>query len=88
MNDKEKNKEQLMDELTQARKEIGEIANRLNNVLTGVLGNIDLAKMYLENREPRRKALENLSHADALFPELIELIQSLFELSGRGPQNS
>ncbi len=70
------------------KQDIGEIAHRLNDVLTGVLGNIDLARIYLENKEPRHKVLEDLSDADALFPEVIELIQSLFDLSDEGAQNT
>ena len=88
MNDKEKNKEQLIEELAQAREDIGEIADRLANVLTGVLGNISLARLYTENGKPRREVLEKLSDADALFPALVELTQALNSFSDEGAQNS
>ena len=88
MNDEEKSKEQLINELAQAREEIGNIADRLANVLTGVLGNVDLARLYLERKEQRYKALENLLAVDALFPEVTELIQSLNSFSDEGTQDS
>jgi hypothetical protein len=45
----DKTREQLIDELAQARKAIGDVADHINNALTAVLGNISLAGIYLDN---------------------------------------
>ncbi len=83
---KEINGEQLIDEHAQSHKDLGEIADRLSNAFVGVLGNIDFARIYLDNGEPRRRAIESLSDAEAFFPEIMDLIQSLSNLSDEVPQ--
>ncbi|MFC1714034.1 hypothetical protein ACFL6S_10205 [Candidatus Poribacteria bacterium] len=83
---KEINGEQFIDEHVQSHKDIGEIADRLSNAFVAVLGNIDFARIYLGNGEPKRRALKSLSDAEAFFPEIMELIQSLSNLSDEVPQ--
>ena len=81
MSPKDKTTEQPMEELAQVRREIGDIANRLNNALLGVLGNIDLARMYVEDERSMRVVLEKLAYADRIFPEMVDLTQRLLDLS-------
>jgi len=57
----EKTKEQLVAELMQLRQEIGEITDRLNNILTTIWGNISLAKIYGEKGKDIEKILEKLA---------------------------
>ena len=83
---KEINGEQLIYEHAQSHKSIAEIADRLSNAFVGVLGNIDFARIYLDNGVPKRRVLESLSDAEAFFPEIMELIQSLSNLSDEVPQ--
>ena len=77
----DKGKEQLIDELSQVRQEIGEIADRLNNILTGAFGNIALARIYAEKGETRSKILERLADAENTITEVSGLTRRLLTLS-------
>ena len=79
----DKGKEQLMDELAQLRQEIGEIADRLNNTLTGVLGNIGLAEIYVGKEKPKNIILEKLANAERAFPDIKNLTERLLTLSNQ-----
>ena len=81
MKDEDKTKEQLIDELSQVRQEVGEISDRLNNILTGTFGNIALARMYAEKGETTSKILESLAEAKNTFTEIRALTQRLLTLS-------
>jgi hypothetical protein len=58
----------MTDELAQMREAVSDIAERLNDAMTAVLGNIAIAKMYLDSGRPNETVLESLSDAEALFP--------------------
>ena len=77
----DKTKEQLMDELSQVRQEIGEIGDRLNNILTGTFGNIALARVDAEKREARSKTIERLANAEQTLTEIKGLTRRLLTLS-------
>jgi hypothetical protein len=73
--------DQHTDELAQVRKAIGDVADQLNNALTAALGNIAIAKMYLDGGRPKEPVLRSLLNAEALFPKIADLTQSLLDLS-------
>ena len=79
----DKTREQLTDELAQLRQEIGEIADRLNNILTVVLGNIALAEIYEKNGKAEEKILGKLANAEKTFPEIKDLTRRLLTLSNQ-----
>jgi len=81
MKDGDKTKEQLIDELSQVRQEIGEISDRLNNILTATFGNIALARIDAEKGEARSKILEKLANAEQTFTEIKGLTRRLLTLS-------
>ena len=70
--------------LAQIRKTVGDVAARLNDALTAVLGNITIAKMYLNDATSIVAARKSLSDAEALFPELADLTHHLLDLSDPG----
>lgn len=72
--------EQYLDELVQLRREIGGVADRLNNALTSVFGNISLAKIYIDEGESGSKVLERLSNAEAPFLEIKQLTYHLLNI--------
>ncbi len=74
----------MADELTEVRKAVGDVAGRLNDGLTAVLGNITIAKMYLNDDTSIVAARKSLSDAEALFPELADLTHHLLDLSDPG----
>jgi hypothetical protein len=63
----------MADELAQMRKTVSDVADRLNNALTAVLGNIAIAKVYLNGGWPNETVLKSLSDAEALFPEMTKI---------------
>ena len=79
----DKTKEQLTDELARVRQHAAEIADRLNNTLMVVLGNIGLAKRYAESGEPTSKILEKLTIAEEAFTDIRGLIRRLGSLSNQ-----
>ena len=81
MKDGDKTKEQLIDELSQVRQEIGEIGDRLNNILTATFGNIALARMYAEKGETGSEIIERLANAEKTFTKITGLTRRLLTLS-------
>ena len=81
MKDGDKTKEQLIDELSQVRQEIGEIGDRLNNILTATFGNIALARINAEKGGTRGKIVERLTNAEHTLTEVKDLTQRLLILS-------
>ncbi|MFH1581617.1 MAG: response regulator [Pseudomonadota bacterium] len=59
----------------------GGIAHNFNNILTGILGNITLAKMYAK---PEDKIFEKLSRAENAFLQAKHLTQQLLTFSRGG----
>ena len=72
----------MAEELAQIRKTVGDVAARLNDALTAALGNIAIAKMYLNGGWPNETVLKSLSDAEALFPGMADLTQCLVDISG------
>lgn len=81
MKDGDKTKEQLINELSYVRQEIGEISDRLNNILTATFGNIALARKYVEAGETESKILEKLTLAENTFTKVTGLTRRLLALS-------
>ena len=82
MRSEDKGKEQLIDELAQVRQEIGEIGDRLNNILTATFGNIGLAKkIYEEKGASKDKVLESLVNAEKTLTDIRNLTRRLLTLS-------
>ena len=80
MKDMDKTKEQLIDELCQMRQGIGEISDRLNNILTAIFGNIALARIDAEKGETRSKIIERLANAEKTLTEINGLTRRLLSL--------
>ncbi len=77
-------KEQLIEELSQVRQEVGEIAHQLNNTLVGILGNISLAKMYHVRGGAREQVTRHLESADNTFLDVRNLTQRMFDIAQDG----
>lgn len=88
MEDKDKTKEQLIEELAELRQgtmfsqALGGMANDLNNVLTVIVGHVSLAKLYLTEQGNSTKALESLSKADEGCSGAVDLVRQLHGLFG------
>lgn len=81
MKNGDKTKEQPEDELSQVRQEIGEIGDRLNNILTATFGNIAVARIGAEKGETRSKIMERLANAEQTLTEIRGLTRRLLTLS-------
>lgn len=79
----DKTKKQLADELARVRQNIDEIADRLNNPLTVVYGNIGLARIYMEEEATRDKVLGRLSVAEETCAEIKHLTRRLRTLANQ-----
>lgn len=55
----------------------GGIANTLNNILTVIMGNISLAKIYVECDNEPEEAIQSLKKADIACMRVVELTQKL-----------
>jgi PAS domain S-box-containing protein len=62
----------------------GGIAHDFNNILTAILGNVSLAKMYLEAGEETDKVIERLAEADRASMRAKDLTQRLLTFSKGG----
>ena len=62
----------------------GGIAHDFNNILTAILGNISLAKTYIEAQESTEKALEKLTMAEEASLRATNLTQQLLTFSKGG----
>jgi len=62
----------------------GGIAHDFNNILTAILGNMSLAKMYLVNQKETDKAIERLAEAERASVQARELTQQLLTFSKGG----
>ena len=60
--------------------EISESIDRLNNVLTVVLANIALAKIYVRDDRDKAEILKKLTDAEGMFPEIKRLLRRLASL--------
>ena len=81
MKNGDKTKEQPEDELSQVRQEVGEIGDRLNNILTATFGNIAVARIGAEKGETRSKIMERLANAEQTLTEIRGLTRRLLTLS-------
>lgn len=83
-------REQALEEVIKAQKLesigvlAGGIAHDFNNILTGILGNISLAKMYLEAEKSTDKALARLSEAEDASVKAKNLTQRLLTFARGG----
>ena len=83
-------RKQAIEELLKAQKLesigslAGGIAHDFNNVLTGILGNISLAKMYLESEKSSDKALARLLEAEDASIKAKNLTQRLLTFAKGG----
>ena len=62
----------------------GGIAHNFNNILTAILGNISLAKIYIETQGAAEKVLENLTMAEEASLRATNLTQQLLTFSRGG----
>jgi len=74
-------REQLIEELAQVRQEVAGIAHQLNNTLVGILGNINLAKMYHVRGGDREKVTRHLEYAENTFLDVRMLTQRMFKIA-------
>ncbi len=74
----------MADELVEIRKTVGDVAAKLNDAMTAALGNIAIAKMYLDADRPKEVVVKSLLSAEALFPEIADLTRRLLDLSNVG----
>jgi len=62
----------------------GGIAHDFNNILTAILGNLSLAKTYIEAHEATDKVLEKLTAAEEMYIQAASITQRLLTFSKGG----